>query len=158
MKEIKKERFCRIAEARVNKIISMLKLLGKCSFHGNYEYSKEQTEKIFQRLQVELDNVKNVYKAALQGISRFSYNENIYANDSGFPSVSLTLPGGANLRASVDDENYPSINIWLIDGAEERSVAFVEYNREKDKGKELCIGVCSSSSEDPYFYTSFNKE
>ena len=39
MKESKQERFKRITEARVNKILSMLRLLGNCSFKGTYEYT-----------------------------------------------------------------------------------------------------------------------
>lgn len=38
MSETKKERFIRIAGARTNKILDMIKLLGNCSNIGNYEY------------------------------------------------------------------------------------------------------------------------
>lgn len=41
MSEMKENRFRRIAGARVNKIINMLKLLGNCSHTGNYSYSPE---------------------------------------------------------------------------------------------------------------------
>ena len=40
--ESKKERFVRIAEARTNKIIDMIRLLGNCSSKATYEYSKEE--------------------------------------------------------------------------------------------------------------------
>lgn len=159
MKENRQDRFRRIAEARVNKIISMLKLLSNCSFQGNYQYTEEQVEKIFQTLQGELDKVKSRYVAALHGIGRFSLTENYYKDDSAYPSVILQLPDGTRLRASaVDDENFPAINIWLQTEGEEQSVAFVEYNSQRERGKELCIGVCNSASDDPYFYESFNKE
>ena len=41
MAETKKEKFVRIAEARTNKIIDMIKLLGNCSNKAVYDYSKE---------------------------------------------------------------------------------------------------------------------
>ena len=39
--ESKRERFVRLAEARTNKIIDMIQLLGNCANKSNYEYSKE---------------------------------------------------------------------------------------------------------------------
>ena len=60
MKESKESRFKRIVEARVNKITAMLRLLGNCSFKGNYEYSDEQVEKVFQKLQRELTKTYSV--------------------------------------------------------------------------------------------------
>ena len=39
MKESKIDRFRRVAEARVNKIIKMIRLLGNCSGTGVYEYT-----------------------------------------------------------------------------------------------------------------------
>ena len=40
--ESKKDKFVRIAEARTNKIIDMIRLLGNCSNKASYEYSKEE--------------------------------------------------------------------------------------------------------------------
>ena len=57
MKESKESRFKRLVEARVNKITAMLRLLGNCSFKGNYEYTEEQINKIFDKLYSELDKV-----------------------------------------------------------------------------------------------------
>ncbi|MDQ0204127.1 hypothetical protein J2S01_001849 [Pectinatus haikarae] len=37
--EIKYERFVRIVEARTNKIIDMIQLLGNCSNAATYEYT-----------------------------------------------------------------------------------------------------------------------
>ena len=39
--ETKRERFVRLAEARTNKILDMIKLLGNCSSRSNYEYTDE---------------------------------------------------------------------------------------------------------------------
>lgn len=46
MKESKIDRFRRVAEARVNKIIKMIRLLGNCSETGVYEYTDAQVEYI----------------------------------------------------------------------------------------------------------------
>lgn len=59
--ETKRERFVRIAEARTNKILEMMRLLGNCSSKGNYEYSEEDIKKIFGALERELRNTKNKF-------------------------------------------------------------------------------------------------
>lgn len=159
MKESKNERFKRLAEARVNRILDMLKLLGNCSFKGTYEYTDEQVEKVFQKLQSELDKTHKLFRSG-SGHGRFSLSDN-EENRSEFPCIFLNLPDGTRLRASaVDDENFPAINVWLQSCAneDEQSIAFVEYNSEREKGKELCVGVCNSESSDPYFYASFNSD
>lgn len=57
-KETKRERFVRLAEARTNKIIDMMKLLGNCSSTANYEYSEDDVKKIFAAIERELKNTK----------------------------------------------------------------------------------------------------
>lgn len=59
--ETKREKFVRIAEARTNKIISMIQLLGNCSNQGQYEYSQKDVNKIFNAIQAELDAAKKRY-------------------------------------------------------------------------------------------------
>ncbi len=59
--ESKRDRFVRLAEARTNKIIDMMRLLGNCSNKANYEYSEEDVKKIFNALEKELKNTKNKY-------------------------------------------------------------------------------------------------
>ncbi|MBE6639862.1 MAG: hypothetical protein E7616_10575 [Ruminococcaceae bacterium] len=59
--ETKRERFVRIAEARTNKILEMMRLLGNCSSKGNYEYTEEDIRKIFGALERELKNTKNKF-------------------------------------------------------------------------------------------------
>ena len=56
--ESKRDRFVRIAEARTNKIIDMVQLLGNCSNKGTYDYSKEDVKKIFAAIENELKNAK----------------------------------------------------------------------------------------------------
>ena len=57
--ESKRARFVRIAEARTNKILDMMRLLGNCSSKSNYEYTDEDIKKIFGALEKELKNTKN---------------------------------------------------------------------------------------------------
>lgn len=57
--ETKRERFVRLAEARTNKILEMMRLLGNCSSKSNYEYTDEDVKQIFTALEKELKNTKN---------------------------------------------------------------------------------------------------
>lgn len=52
--ETRSERFVRIAEARTNKIITMLQLLGNCANKSNYEYSKDDVKQIFTAIENEV--------------------------------------------------------------------------------------------------------
>lgn len=56
--ETKSERFVRIAEARTNKIIDMIQLLGNCSNRATYEYTKEDVKQIFAAIESELRMAK----------------------------------------------------------------------------------------------------
>jgi len=53
-KETKRERFVRIAEARTNKIIDTIRLLGNCSNSSAYEYTSKDIDKIFSTIENEL--------------------------------------------------------------------------------------------------------
>lgn len=59
--ETKRDRFVRIAEARTNKIISMIQLLGNCSNQSQYDYTQKDVNKIFNAIQAELDTAKRRY-------------------------------------------------------------------------------------------------
>ena len=59
--ESKRERFVRLAEARTNKIIKMIQLLGNCSNQNLYDYSPKDVNKIFNTIQNELDSAKKRY-------------------------------------------------------------------------------------------------
>lgn len=58
VKETKRERFVRLAEARTNKILDMLRLLGNCASTSNYEYSEEDVRKIFGAIERETKNAR----------------------------------------------------------------------------------------------------
>lgn len=59
--EEKSERFVRIAEARTNKIIDMINLLGNCSNTATYEYTEKDVDKIFSAIESELKNTKRKF-------------------------------------------------------------------------------------------------
>lgn len=60
-KESKSDRFRRVAEARVNKIIKMMRLLGNCSNPAVYAFTGEQVQQIFATLRDELDKAQKRY-------------------------------------------------------------------------------------------------
>lgn len=56
--ETKREKFVRLAEARTNKIIDMVRLLGNCANKSNYDYTDADIQKIFTAIEKELKNTK----------------------------------------------------------------------------------------------------
>lgn len=61
MQESKREKFVRLAEARTNKIINMIQLLGNCSNKNIYEYSQQDMERIFAAIESELRATKRKF-------------------------------------------------------------------------------------------------
>ena len=70
--ESKRDRFVRIAEARTNKIIEMMRLLGNCSSKSNYEYSEEDVKQIFNALEKELKITKNKFLGITEKDEKFT--------------------------------------------------------------------------------------
>lgn len=117
MKESKADRFRRVADARVNKIIKMIRLLGNCSGTGVYEYTDTQAAYIFSALQSELDKAKRRFRKPSLGKHRFSLTDtNEFDNDSPLePTIALALPDGSYLRAvAYEYDHFPAINIYWI--------------------------------------------
>ena len=69
--ETKQDRFVRIAEARTNKIIDMIRLLGNCSSKSTYEYTKEDVKKIFAAIESELKIAKAKFESSSDDSSKF---------------------------------------------------------------------------------------
>jgi hypothetical protein len=69
--ESKKDKFVRIAEARTNKIIDMIRLLGNCSNKASYEYSKEDVRKIFTAIENELKAAKAKFDSSSDDSIKF---------------------------------------------------------------------------------------
>lgn len=59
--ESKREKFVRLAEARTNKIIDMIQLLGNCSNSSVYEYTQEDVDQIFAAIETEVREAKKKF-------------------------------------------------------------------------------------------------
>ena len=59
--ESKRERFVRLAEARTNKIIDMIQLLGNCSNTSTYEYTQQDIDQIFSAIETEVREAKKKF-------------------------------------------------------------------------------------------------
>ena len=59
--ETKRDRFVRLAEARTNKIIDMIRLLGNCANKANYDYTDADVQKIFNALEKEIKLTKTKF-------------------------------------------------------------------------------------------------
>ena len=57
----KQQNFKRITEARTNKIIDMIDLLGNLSNASYYEYTDEQIDAVFDAIESELKKVKKKF-------------------------------------------------------------------------------------------------
>ena len=156
MKESKEERFRRVVEARVNKLIKMLRLLGNCSGVA-YAYTPEQVEQIFSTLQTELGRAHKRYLRAKK--KRFSLSDE--PKQAEMPTVTIQLPDGTSLRAvAYQQKDYPSINVYW-DSERESSpelICFAEYNPERSPCHELCIAAYQSHREDTTYYKPYLKE
>lgn len=72
-RETKREKFVRLAEARTNKIIDMLQLLGNCSNSSAYDYTQSDVEKIFNAIESEIKEAKKKFsKIESKASSRFT--------------------------------------------------------------------------------------
>lgn len=73
VQETKRERFIRLAEARTNKIIDMIQLLGNCSNSSTYDYTQEDVDKIFNAIESEVRETKKKFsKSETKKNTRFS--------------------------------------------------------------------------------------
>lgn len=59
--ESKREKFVRLAEARTNKIIDMIQLLGNCSNSSAYEYTQQDVDQIFAAIETEVREAKKKF-------------------------------------------------------------------------------------------------
>ncbi|MDP4007385.1 MAG: hypothetical protein Q8P55_02205 [bacterium] len=56
--ENKRERFKRLAQARTNRVLKTLKILGNCADKSRYEYVKEDVERVFTAVDRRLNKTK----------------------------------------------------------------------------------------------------
>ena len=64
--ESKREKFVRLAEARTNKIIKMIELLGNLSDTRTYEYNEDDINKIYNSIFTELNISKDKFDIHLR--------------------------------------------------------------------------------------------
>ncbi len=161
MKESKEERFCRVAEARVEKIIKMIRLLGNCSMQNVYTYNSSQAEKIFITLQKELNKAKARYTNPSKSVrKRFSLGNTHTPEYLSHPHIRMHLPDGTELvAAAFTDLNNPAINIFWksTDMEQECLVCFAEYNQGRVVGQNLCVGAYQSDSDDTKYYAPYHR-
>lgn len=158
-KEPKSDRFVRLAEARVNKLIKMIRLFGNCSAKSNYEFTEGQVNQIFSTLYEELYKVRAKYSLSLRKKKQFTLSDEAEEPISEYPHTDLLLPDGTTIRATaIDDENFPAINIDLIGFEENEHVCFVEFNPGRSTCHKVCIGVYQSDKEDTIFYEQYVRD
>ena len=165
-KESKEDRFHRLAEARVNKIIPMIHLLGNLSNTGIYSYSRHQVEHIFTALQFELVKAKiRFLQPQGKRNKRFSLSEPYDLNEmratEDHPAFVIPLPDGTYLRAvGFPNKDYPAINIYWDNGtnAPTEILCFAEFNQEKQGDMRVCIGAYRSDEEDTTYYEPYMAE
>ena len=61
--ESDREKFVRLANARVNKAIKAIQLVGNLSNRSNYQYEEADVEKIFRALNTELKQCRQRFDA-----------------------------------------------------------------------------------------------
>lgn len=69
----KREKFIELAESRVKKTITNLRLIGNLSRKNNYEYTNEDVKKIISALEKEMRNVKDLFKRGSEMSSEDSF-------------------------------------------------------------------------------------
>ena len=159
-KETKDEKFRRLAEARVNKILHLFRLLGNLSWTANYSYTRDQVEQIFTTLQLELVKTKVRFLQDQEKVKkRFSLGEPYGVDDPAVkednPAFAIPLPDGTYLRAvGFPGFDYPCINIYWDNGINEptETLCFAEFNPEKQGSQKVCIGVYRAEEEDTVYY------
>ena len=162
MKETRSDRFKRLAEARVNKLIAMFRLLGNLSNTLIYEYRPDQIAQIFSALQTELNKARNRFYKSQGKRARFSLSEpsSEPLSDELKPSFEIMLPDGTLLKAvGFEEDLYPSICVYARrPGKPDEIVSLIEYNPERNEGHRLCIGAYQSHLDDPNYYEPYVAE
>lgn len=161
--ESKDEKFRRLAEDRVNRILHLFRLLGNLSWTGTYTYSRDQVEQIFTTLQLELVKTKIRFLQSQERVKRrFSLGEPYEVEDpvvkEEHPAFAIPLPDGTYLRAvGYPNDDYPAINIYWDNGinAPGDALCFVEFNSGKEGNQRVCIAAYRSDEEDTAYYAPY---
>lgn len=68
--ETKRDKFVRLAEARTNKIITMVQLLGNCANTAIYDYTQADVEQVFGAIEAELKEARKKFNKVDTGKTR----------------------------------------------------------------------------------------
>jgi len=68
---VKRDRFVRIVESRVNKILDSLDNLGKCSNKRNYTYSENDVRKIFREIERKVKEARMQFQGGARTKGKF---------------------------------------------------------------------------------------
>ena len=71
-KKANRERFVRIAENRVNRILDALDSLGNCSNKRNYDYSDPDVKKMFSAIEKKVKETRLLFQATAEEKKRFT--------------------------------------------------------------------------------------
>lgn len=162
-RESREDKFRRLAEARVNKILHLYRLLGNLSWTGTYAYTKDQVDQIFTELQAELLRVKlRFLRTQSTAKKRFALSEPYAPEKSKIsednPTLAIPLPDGTYLRAvGYPTDTYPCIDIYWDNGinAPTDTLCFVEFNPNHEEDERVCIGAYRSNQDDPTYYAPY---
>lgn len=84
MEETKNERFRRLAQSRGNRLIREIQLLGNLSNTSYYAYSSEDVDDLFDPIQKELDNAKEMFAPKRRKRGPISFGKST-ATETGTP-------------------------------------------------------------------------
>ena len=162
-RESREDKFRRLAEARVNKILHLYRLLGNLSWTGTYAYTKDQVDQIFTTLQAELLRVKlRFLRTQSTAKKRFvlsePYTPERFKISEDNPTLAIPLPDGTYLRAvGYPTDTYPCIDIYWDNGinAPTDTLCFVEFNPDHEEDEGVCIGAYRSNQDDPTYYAPY---
>ena len=73
--EVKRSRFIRVVEYRVNNILQELDRLGRCSNRRNYDFSNKDVRKIFNEIENKVKAVKTIFVETAMNRSKFKLEE-----------------------------------------------------------------------------------
>lgn len=157
---VKSERFVRVAEARVNKLIKMIRLLGNCSSPGTYKYTPAQVNQIFTTLADELASARKSFSDASASRKRFSLSDKPehHATYEDAPHVLLALPDGSKLAAAAMDDGsaHPSILVYWTHVMGDETVDDLVCCAEYTAVNEVSAIAYKDSQEDPVYFESFH--
>lgn len=70
-KQIKRQRFIRVVETRVSRLLEAFDNVGKCSNRANYEYSDEDVKEIFKEIGKKMRETKMLFEIGSKERPRF---------------------------------------------------------------------------------------